>query len=212
MEEVSRDPSSSQAAPEGAAARSPASDPNEWVDQHGDALFSYALLRVRDRNVAEELVQETFLAAIQAADGFRGRSAERTWLMGILKHKLIDHLRRSSREQPMSAADGSDAALDSLFKRNGMWQTRPGDWEPDPSELLEQGEFWGVFRHCLGELPERVAAVFTLRVVDETEPDEVCKVLGITPTNLWVVLHRARARLRRCLELNWFAKATKDRS
>lgn len=177
-----------------------------WVDEHGDVLFRYALWRVRDRHVAEDLVQETFLAALRSSQSFRGESSERTWLIGILRHKVVDHQRKDGRESPLAELADSDSELDAQFGKRGGWKTRPGDWRVDPEALLERAEFWAVFDDCLEALPPRLAEAFSLRVMAEVETDEVCKVLGITSTNIWVILHRARGRLRACLEANWFLR------
>jgi RNA polymerase sigma-70 factor (TIGR02943 family) len=181
-----------------------------WVDEHGDALLSYALPRVRDRHAAEDLVQETFLAALRAQDTFRGESTRRTWLVGILRHKLLDHLRRQSRERPTEALEPDDPAVDGRFDAKGWWRQPPGGWTVDPAAVAEDQDFWRVFEECLAGLSEKLGRAFGLRVMAEIESEEVCKVLGITSTNLWVMLHRARARLRSCLEANWFGRAQEE--
>ncbi len=188
-----------------------AADPSEWVDLHGDHLYRYALLRLRDAALAEDVVQETLLAALQSRRDFEGRSAERTWLTGILKHKLVDHFRRASRQVCASPDEGEEFGHDELFRREGEWRGHfapdraPVEWLATPAELLEQGEFWGTFRRCLSPLPARLASAFTLREMEGMASEEICEVLGINVNNLWVMLHRARMHLRRCLELNWFA-------
>jgi RNA polymerase sigma-70 factor (ECF subfamily) len=184
-------------------------DPSAWVDQHGDALFRYALMRVRNTSVAEDLVQDTLLAALQAYAGFAGRASERTWLIGILKHKIIDYFRRSSR-QPLAELANEDAFEHSEFFRTGEWTDHwktdyaPGEWQATPAELVEQNEFWEVFNQCLMPLSPRMASAFTLREVDGLSSDEICKALEISTTNLWVLLHRARLHLQHCLEASWF--------
>ena len=190
----------------------PATDPARWVDEHGDSLFRYALGQVRDQAVAEDVVQETFLAALKARDRFTGRCSERTWLVGILKHKIADHFRRTSRECRAEPVDGLPFEEEELFSRVGPWAGHwtgaggPGPWGTDPHEVLEQGEFWAVLQGCLDELPPRLARAFWLREVEGATTEEICKVLDVSPTNLWVMLHRARMHLRRSLELKWFSK------
>lgn len=192
-------------------ARGHATDPSDWVDTHGDCLYRYALMRVRDAAIAEDLVQETLLAALQSRHAYAGRSAERTWLTGILKHKLVDHFRRASRLAYSSQPEGEEFEHDELFRSEGPWKdhfdpTRaPVEWCAGPAELVEQGEFWEVFGKCISPLPARVGSAFTLREMEGLSSEEICEVLGITVNNLWVMLHRARMHLRRCLELNWFA-------
>jgi len=184
-------------------------DPEAWVDTHADALFRYALLKVRDSEAAEDLVQETFLAAIQSRESFRGASALRTWLIGILRHKILDRMRQSAR-QPTMNEDAYDSLVDGQFDRKGRWITRPGRWQMDPARLLENREFWQIFQSCLEDLPGRLGDAFSLRVMNEIKSEEVCKFLEISSTNLWVMLHRARARLRACIEANWFESKRKD--
>ncbi len=182
-----------------------------WVDEHGDYLFGYVLPRVRDRHVAEELVQETFLAAIKAVASFRADSSPRTWLVGLLRRKIADHYRKRSREKEAESIDTTDPLIDSWFDNKGSWIKWPSRCEIDPAELQQRADFWVVLENCVRALPERLGEAFTLRVIDDRKPDEVCKDLSITPTNLWVALHRARARLRACLEANWFeSEAEKD--
>ncbi len=175
-----------------------------WVDEHADYLFRYALPRLRDRHVTEEVLQETFLAALKSVDKFRADSSPRTWLVGLLRRKIADHYRKRYREGERESIDTTDPTIDAWFDEKGSWIAWPKRCDLDPAELHQRAEFWTVLQNCLQALPNRLAEAFTLRVVDNRKPDEVCKVLSITPTNLWVALHRARARLRACLEANWF--------
>ena len=185
-------------------------DPATWVDRHGDFLFRFALSRLGNRTAAEDMVQETFLAALRARGDFSGKSAERTWFVGILKHKIVDHLRRQGRERPVSAVNSSGEMGDELFDKSGWWQVKPANWPADPGEVLETKEFWEAFRHCLENLPQRLSTVFSLREMDELPTDEVCEALKVTPGNLGVLLYRARMGLRRCLEINWFGIKTDE--
>ena len=182
----------------------PLSDPGRWVDLHGDLLYSFALLRVRDRHAAQDLVQETFLAALKSRESFGRQSSERTWLVGILKHKLIDHFRKTGREVPL-ADDGEE--MENAFDQRGAWRTPPGRWPEKPEKLLENQEFWKAFSACMDHLPQRLRQVFSMRELDEMDSEEICKVAHVTTTNLWTILHRARASLRKCLEATWFQPA-----
>ena len=182
-----------------------------WVDEHGDYLFGYVLPRVRDRHLAEELVQESFLAALKAVESFRGDSSPRTWLVGLLRRKIADHYRKRGREPKTESIDTADPTIDAWFDEKGSWIKKPSRCEMDPVKLQESTDFWRVFEDCLRALPQRLANVFSLRVIDSLKPDEVRKELSITSTNLWVTLHRARARLRACLETNWFASKTAEK-
>jgi RNA polymerase sigma-70 factor (ECF subfamily) len=180
------------------------SDPANWVDQYGDLLFRYALLRLRDPILAEDVVQETLLAALQGRKNFESRSTERTWLVGILKHKIIDYFRKAGREEPINDDESQQSVGEGDFKQNGRWRIGPAPWKMDSSAILEQNEFWEILRQCTSALPSRLANAFMLKEVEELSSKEVCKVCNISPTNLWVMLHRARFRLRECLEVNWF--------
>jgi len=173
-----------------------------WLEEHGDALYAYAKARVRDQSVAEDLVQEALLAAIVSADQFLGQAAERTWLIGILKHKLLDHLRRQLRERPASDFPGDNMA--DLFDRHGHWKVAPSKWSADPHHLAENAEFRSVLAKCLSRLPSRMAQLFCLREEEGVDTSELCKRLAISTANVWAILSRARLSLRRCLNVHWF--------
>lgn len=187
-------------------------DPGRWLDDHGDYLFKYAVFRLRDNTAAEDAVQETFLAALKAYKQFEGRGSERTWLVGILKHKVVDHFRRAVREAPLGEESDDGPDHREFFERPGPWQGHwnpdyaPSDWHATPAELIERSDFWKVFNDCLSPLPQRTASAFTLREVDGLKSEEICEILSIKVNNLWVMLHRARLHLRNCLELSWFKR------
>lgn len=178
-------------------------DPARWVDQHGDLMYRYALLRLGTPEAAENVVQETFVAGLKGLESFSGRSSERTWLMGIMKHKIIDHFRKRARELPTEDIEAVAEERES-FEDNGKWKVGPRRWRA-PDETLEAADFWKAVQLCVHQLPERLAMAFTLREMDQLDSKEACKILGVTPTNLGVMMHRARMRLRSCLELGWFA-------
>ena len=182
------------------------SEPEAWVDTHSDALYRYALLRVRSQELAEDMVQETFLAALRARSGFAGQSSERTWLIGILNNKVVDYLRKQAREQSLDQGDLGDDELEGLlFEADGHWRHPPSAWG-DPDAVFEQQVFWEALSRCLEELPVRQAQAFALCEMDGVAGTEASKVLGVTTTNMWVILHRARLRLKECLELNWLGQ------
>ncbi|MDE1888182.1 MAG: sigma-70 family RNA polymerase sigma factor [Gammaproteobacteria bacterium] len=164
-------------------------------------LYRFALMRVCDSSVAEELVQETFLAALKGWREFRGQSSERTWLVGILKHKIVDHLRYARREVP---TEDIDVEVDAYFNAGGGWAVPPSI-VGNPGKSVEQQQLRGKLAECMQELPERLSNAFVLTQIDGLPAKETCKVLGITETNLWVMLHRARLRLQRCLQ-NWYSE------
>jgi RNA polymerase sigma-70 factor, ECF subfamily len=188
-------------------------DPATWVDEHGDCLYRFAFIRLRDGSLAEDLVQETLLAAIQATSSYTGKAAERTWLIGILKHKIIDHYRKNNKQVQLTGEDTDLSGTERFFERPDKWSghwsipLRPVDPEQSPEDVIERGEFWDVMKSCLSALPDRVANVFTLREMDGLTSDEICDALGLSSSNFWVIMHRARMQLRRCVEIKWFRKA-----
>ena len=181
------------------------SDPESWLEEHGSALYSFAFLHVRDADRAEDLVQETFLAALKGRRNYQGGSSIRTWLTGILKHKIMDEFRRQSREvsapeSPEKAWEAAEAQrIKDDFADNGRWSRPLVDWG-DSEQALSRDQFWAAMEECLSALSPRMARLFVLRELWEMETDEVCKELTVTPTNLWTTLHRARMLMRQCLE------------
>lgn len=178
------------------------------MEEYRAYLLRFAQMQLRDVTAAEDVVQETLLAAFQSGNRFAGRSSVRTWLTGILKHKIIDHLRRHFRDQPLEDTEGdADGArqdfAEEVFAENGHWYSFPAKWAA-PDKSFENAQFWSVFETCIQGLPERAARVFVMREVMELSTDEICKELAITATNCWVMLHRARLSLRECLESSWF--------
>ena len=184
----------------------PQANPERWVDEHGDPLFRYALVRVRRREVAEDLVQETLLSAMRSREKFAGQSSERSWLFGILKHKINDYFREFGRETSFTDLESLADEFSEKFVPEGYWVhvKGPKEWKPEPDEVMHRAEFWQTMRNCLDKLPERIANVFMLREMEEVESKEICSMLSISEGNLWVMLHRARMALRECLEINWF--------
>ncbi|HEY0907475.1 MAG TPA: sigma-70 family RNA polymerase sigma factor [Methylophilus sp.] len=178
------------------------SNPHDWLHEHGDYLYRFALARLRDPHQAEDVVQETLLAAIKQSN-FAEQSSPRTWLTGILKHKIIDCLRKQVREIPASALMAeADANMDEFFDDSGHWAEKPQAWDI-PHDALQQKQFLQVLQDCMQRLPTKLAAIFSMRDVDEMDNAEICKALDITTTNAWVMLYRARMGLRKCLELHW---------
>lgn len=183
------------------------------MDEHGDYLFKFALLRLRNETLAEDAVQETFLAALKGGQKFAGRSAEKSWLVGILKNKIFDHFRKAGRETSFTDLDfyGDEESdrfvADGLIKGSWIHDQGPQEW-PSAGETLDRELFWKAYRECAGKLPAKIATVFQLREIDDLESREICGLLNISESNLWVMLHRARMALRSCLEANWFAKHT----
>jgi RNA polymerase sigma-70 factor (ECF subfamily) len=185
-------------------------DPAQFAadaETHRRYLLRVALLQLRDRDAAEDVVQDTLLAALTGQASFTGRSSLKTWLTGILKHKIVDAIRKRQREPLALAAFNDELDLDdfdALFADNGAWDSPPADWG-DPVAALGQAQFFDILDLCLAKLPPNTARVFVMREVMELETGEICKELAITANNLWVILYRARMTLRLCLEQNGFA-------
>jgi len=173
-------------------------------------LLKFALLQLRDPHLAEDAVQETLLAALTAREGFAGKSSVKTWLTGILKHKIVDLQRRQGRETPVAdllrgEVERETDEFDVLFReRDDHWESAPQDWG-DPERALEDKRFWQAFEVCAGTMSAAVARVFMMRELQGLSTEEICKELDITPTNCWVMLHRARMAFRLCLEQRWLS-------
>ena len=179
-------------------------DPQQLLQDHGNALHAYAMQRLHRRELCDDVVQETLLAALQSADTFAGRSQQRTWLIGILRHKIADHFRKAStrHEKPLSALRDGEGTL-GLYSHRGKWHPSPKNWGHAPADILEQEDFWRIYELCRSKLPPTLAECYVLRELEEISPTEVCKILDISPTNLSMRMHRARLLLRHCLETNW---------
>jgi RNA polymerase sigma-70 factor (ECF subfamily) len=182
----------------------------EILASHRSFLYHYALAKLRQPSAAEELVQETLLAAVEGQAGFKGESKLRTWLTGILKHKIIDWYRsdarnpaRASPRSPADQDDQYDETCDALFDSAGNWVDPPSAW-PDPEQSLESQRFWKMMERCLASLPAATARTFYLREIEGLSTEEICTELGISQSNCWVMLHRARLGLRQSLEEHWF--------
>ena len=178
-------------------------DPNTWVDKYADYLFNYAIVRVNENNIAKDLVQETFFAGLKSAKNFQGKSTERTWLISILKRKIIDYYRKinskkGKAEVRMNFYDDGD--------NEGSWieERVPQSWDNASEKLIENEELKSQLDSCIDKLPEKYAMVFRMKTIQEFDTDDICKELEITASNLWVIIHRARTQLRKCMEVNWF--------
>jgi len=177
--------------------------PEKWLDLYGDRLYRFAFYKVSDRAQAEDLVQETLIAALHAQKRYSGRSTESTWLVGILKHKISDYYRKNGREIPQSDLNFDELPSNQQdFDALGRWKVGPQDWG-DPDKSLERKELMAAIGQCLDHLPEKFQQAFSLREIDDLEAEDICSSLGITPNNLWVILHRARGMMRQCLEKKW---------
>lgn len=177
--------------------------PNNWVQLHADYLFNYTISRINNHDLAKDLVQETFFAGLKAKDNFKGLASERTWLISILKRKIIDYYRKINSTKGKAEvkmnfyADG---------EREGEWieERVPTNWDTDAEKSIENEELNDALNKCIDNLPEKYASVFKMKTLQHFETEEICKELDITASNLWVIIHRARTQLRRCMEDNWF--------
>jgi len=184
-----------------------APDPARWLQEYGDTLYRYAMRHLHNTAHAEDVLQETLLAALQARASYSGRASEKTWLIGILKHKIVDLIRKQVRESAVDDIGAlSDAVaesdVDRLFDARGHWIIPPDDWG-NPDKALHNQQFLAAFEACLERLKPLLAQVFTLKELGGQSVAEICNELGITATNCGVILYRARMGLRRCLEVRW---------
>lgn len=188
--------------------RSSPQSPNRlhWIEEHADALFNFALVRLGNREMAKDLVQETFLSALQNLESFRRESSERTWLTSILKNKIIDHYRKRKTDKsvPLFDEDGT-SELDIYFDEEGEWMpsTRPVSWGGTGYDSLRSKEFLEILQRCLSRLSDHGRVIFVSKYLDELDSEEICKNLDVTASNYWVIMHRAKLHLRQCIEKNW---------
>lgn len=194
----------------------PTADPRfAEIESHRSYLVRYALAQLRDAQLAEEAVQEALLAALESIGSFDGRSSLRTWLTSILRFKVVDLQRRAVKERAQAAlgeegwAADDESWMDDFFDESGHWRSPPQSWN-DPESALEQSRFWEAFERCLSGLPAAAGRVFFRREVMGDETATICSEEGITAANCWVILHRARLALRKCLEQNWFGRQAAD--
>lgn len=182
-------------------------DPELWVDLYGNYMYRYALARVADPETAQDMVQEALVAAIQGYGRFQGRSSVKTWLIAILKRKIVDHYRRACNRQTTDDIEAVANNVDKMFNDNGHWRVFPNEWTIKPDAAFEQREFMDVLYKCISALPARLAEIFMLREFDGMSTKLVCEKLEISESNSWVMLFRARMQLRQCLETNWLDDA-----
>jgi RNA polymerase sigma-70 factor (TIGR02943 family) len=182
-------------------------DSSQWVDRYGDMLYRFTLLRVKDAEQAEEIVQITFLAALQAKDKFAGQSTEKTWLFGILKHKIMDHFRKIKKNRTFDLEPNDDRdPCESEYNGKGHWQALPIRWGINPQKATEDKELRRVLSTCMDKLSDKFRRLFVLREIEGMRSEEICSEFNITSSNLWVMLHRARNQLKKCLEVHLFEK------
>ena len=184
--------------------------PETWVDRYGDYLYRFALSRLRDPEAAKDCVQDTMLAGIKNLDNFDGSRDIKFWLRGIMRNKIVDQIRKAVRTQTVEIDQEDEELIESFwFRYSGIATTNPDSWTFDPRKEFDRGEFWEIFESCVDELKGPQRQAFVLRVLEDQETEEVCKVMGIKPNYLWVLLHRARQQLKELLEQRWTTERKK---
>ena len=181
----------------------PTLQPDKWIDNYADYLFNYAVVRVNDSDLAKDLVQDTFIAALKSAKNFQGKSTERTWLVSILKRKVIDYYRKINSKKGQAEVR-MNFYVDGEQEGNWLEERVPQSWDNASEKAVENEELKDQLEACIDNLPEKYAMVFRMKTIQEFETEEICKELDITASSLWVIIHRARTQLRKCMEDNWF--------
>ena len=179
--------------------------PNLWVDKYADYLYNYAMQRINNENIAKDLVQETFLAGLKSAKNFQGKASEKTWLTSILKRKVIDYYRKINSNKG-KAEVRMNFYEDGDNEGNWIEERVPQSWKNQTEIDIENEELQAQIDSCIEKLPEKYAIIFRMKNILELETEDICNELGITSSNLWVMLHRARTQLKECIGKNWFNK------
>ncbi len=185
----------------------PSERATQWVDEHGDLLFRFAYQRTGSRETAEDLVQETLLSAFKSLDNFKEEASDRTWLMRILRNKIIDFYRKTrTRQSEDEVSVKKEVSIDQFFDESGGWipDKKPKAWIERPDEVVERGEIGERLDQCIDNLKGKGAVAFRMKYLEDEDSDEICKVLDITSSNYWVLIHRAKLQLRDCLDKNYF--------
>lgn len=180
-------------------------DSELWVERYADQMYRFALLRVKDPDSAEEIVQATFLAAFKSRNSFAGQSSEKSWLFGVLKHKIMDHFRDLKKRQIFDLIQEDDPdPYEDAYDHKGNWKNPPRNWGINPEKAVENKQLFETLSQCVEELSDKFRRLFILKEIDGYDSKQICKELGIQPTNMWVMMHRARNQLKKCMEIHWF--------
>ncbi len=177
-------------------------DPDKWVDRYADYLFNYTIVRVNDREIANDIVAETFLAGLNSMKNFKGEASERTWLISILKRKIIDHYRRINSNK--GKAEVKVTLPDGEMEGDWLEEKVPDLTDRTAEDEMENRELGLAILECLDQLPEKQARIFKMKTIEGIDTEAICNEYKISPSNLWVIIHRARTSLAKCLEKNWF--------
>ena len=177
-------------------------NPNGWIERYSDYLFNYTISRINDREVAKDIIQDTFFAGLKSMKNFKGEASERTWLISILKRKIIDYYRKTNSTKGQAEV----RMTYNTDENEGDWLEERVEDEGtlNPQDLLENAELSDALYHCMGKLPEKQATVFKMKTILNYDTETICNELNITASNLWVIIHRARTALAECMEDNWF--------
>ncbi|MCF8719839.1 sigma-70 family RNA polymerase sigma factor [Nitrospina gracilis] len=180
-------------------------DSEQWVDKYGDTMYRFTLVRVKDPMIAHDIIQTTLLAALQAQHTFAGKSSEKSWLFGILKHKIMDHFRsqKSQRTYELTPDDDADP-YENAYNESGHWVSPPRNWEINPEKAVENTQLMEALNQCMDGLSGKFRDIFVMKEIEGMSSEDICKEMGIKPTNLWVILHRARNQLKKCLETHYW--------
>lgn len=179
--------------------------PEQWVTEHADYLYAFALKRLQDPELCKDLVQDTFMSAIKSLSQFQGSSSERTWLTSILKNKIMDVYRKKFKEVAFIDGLSKEQQNDNFFERNGHWkqQYQPQNWRVEETDYLENKELKSILERCIKKLPALWATAFNMKFLEEEDSKKICKELGISPSNFWVIVHRSKLNLRACISNYW---------
>lgn len=180
-------------------------EPRQWVNRYADYLYRYAITRINEQEIARDLVQETFLAALEKIHRFEGKSAEKTWLTAILKHKIIDVYRKKSSGLNGGVQPALQEQEDFFNEDDGHWTTAhsPQEFIHEQEDPLQSKEFNKILQQCMDKLPGLWNAVFRMKHMDDESTELICTELKVTPSNFWVIIHRTKLSLRACLQKNW---------
>jgi RNA polymerase sigma-70 factor (ECF subfamily) len=186
-------------------------EPSQWLARYGDYLFSLAFLKLNNREAAEDMVQDTFVSALKARDSFRKESSEKTWLVSILNNKIIDHYRKKDvlKNADSYLSETESSFGDHFFDANtGHWldNAGPAEWKETADKKVNRNEFYKIIRYCVEKMPPKLVPVFLAKFLEDEDSEKICKDLKITPSNYWVIIHRAKVLMRSCLEKNWFLR------
>ena len=177
-------------------------NPDQWVDKYADYLYNYTIVRVNDHIVAQDLISETFLAGLKSKNNFKGEASERTWLISILKRKIIDYYRKINSNK--GKAEVHISYRDDDGQGDWLEENAADPFDHTAENKMENKELGLAILECLDKLPEKQAAIFKKKTVENFDSEAICKEYNITPSNLWVIIHRARKSMAECLEKNWF--------